>query len=99
MAEYRILFRRSVGNDLEHVPKRDLRRILERIGHLSRDPRPPGCEKLAGQNRYRVRQGDYRIVYSVQDGDRSVWVVKVGHRRDVYDRLTRRVGFRKPATD
>jgi mRNA interferase RelE/StbE len=89
MAEYRVLLRRSVGKDLERVPKRELRRILGRIGLLAQDPRPPGHEKLAGENRYRVRQGDYRIVYSVQDSDLSVWIVKVGHRRDVYDRLAR----------
>jgi mRNA interferase RelE/StbE len=87
MGEYRVLVRRSVVKDLARVPKRDLRRILERINLLARDPRPPGHEKLAGQARYRIRQGDYRIVYSVQDSDLSVWVVKVGHRRDIYDRL------------
>jgi mRNA interferase RelE/StbE len=87
MGEYNVFVRRSVAKDLEGIPRRDLRRILERIGLLGRDPRPPGHEKLAGQNRYRIRQGDYRIVYSVQDADLSVWVVKVGNRRDIYERL------------
>jgi mRNA interferase RelE/StbE len=89
MGEYRLLLRRSVAKDLERVPKRDLKRILERIRLLAREPRPPGHEKLAGHERYRIRQGDYRIVYSVQDEDLSVWIVKVGHRRDIYDRLTK----------
>ena len=89
MDEYRVLLRRSVVKDLERVPKRDLRRILERIRLLGQEPRPPGHEKLAGEERYRIRQGDYRIVYSVQDDDRSVWVVKVGHRRDIYERLAK----------
>ena len=89
MDGYGVFARRSVTKDLERVPKRDLRRILGRIRLLARDPRPPGHEKLAGEERYRIRQGDYRIVYSVQGRDRTVWVAKVGPRRDIYDRLTR----------
>jgi mRNA interferase RelE/StbE len=58
-------------------------RILARIGALADDPRPSGCEKLSLQDKYRVRQGDYRIVYTIQDAE-VVWVVKIGHRRDVY---------------
>ena len=88
MGEYRVFLRRSVGKDIERIPKRDLKRILDRIRLLGRDPRPPGHESLAGQDRYRIHQVDYRIVYSVQDDDRSIWIVKVGHRRDIYDRLT-----------
>ena len=84
MGEYSILFRKSVGKDLERIPKADARRIVSRIRSLSDDSRPPGCEKLSAQERYRIRQGDYRIVYSIQDDDRSVWIVKIGHRREVY---------------
>lgn len=84
MAGYSIFFRRSVEKDLARIPKRELSRILARIESLGADPRPPGCEKLSGQERYRVRQGRYRIIYSVQDDELTVWVVKVGHRRDVY---------------
>ncbi|MDT8388961.1 MAG: type II toxin-antitoxin system RelE/ParE family toxin [Lentisphaeria bacterium] len=84
MAGYSIFFRRSVEKDLVRIPKRELSRILARIESLGVDPRPPGCEKLSGQERYRVRQGRYRIIYSVQDNELTVWVVKVGHRRDVY---------------
>lgn len=84
MAAYRILFRKSVQKDLAPVPKRDLHRILDRVAALAGDPRPPGSEKLTGQERYRVRQGPYRIVYSIQDDELTVWVVKVGHRREVY---------------
>jgi mRNA interferase RelE/StbE len=51
---------------------------------LAEDPRPAGCEKLTGQERYRIRQGRYRIVYSIQDKDLTIWVVKVGHLQDVY---------------
>ncbi len=84
MAGYSVLFRKSVRRDLSPVPEKDFKRIMDRIKSLADDPRPPGCEKLSAGQRYRVRQGDYRIVYSIQDDDRTVWIVKVGHRRDVY---------------
>ncbi len=84
MAEYRIYFKESVEKDFSAVPKKDLQKILHRIEMLATDPRPPGHEKLTGRERYRVRQGRYRIVYSIQDKELTVWVVKVGHRRDVY---------------
>ena len=84
MAEYNIFFKKSVWKDFEGITKKDLKRILDRIETLAQDPRPPGCEKLTGQEKYRLRQGRYRIIYSIQDDDLSVWVVKVGHRKDVY---------------
>jgi mRNA interferase RelE/StbE len=84
MAAYSIFFRSSVEGDLARIPKRDLARIMERILTLADCPRPRGCEKLSGQERYRVRQGIYRIVYSIQDEELTVWVVKVGHRGGVY---------------
>ena len=84
MASYRVFFRKSVRKDLQVLPKADVRRIMARIAALGEDPRPAGCEKLSGQERYRVRQGRYRVVYSIQDDHLTVWVVKVGHRRDVY---------------
>ena len=84
MAAYNIFFKKSVWKDFEPITKEDLERILTRITMLSKDPRPPGCEKLTGQERYRLRQGRYRIVYSIQDDAHTVWVVKVGHRKDVY---------------
>lgn len=84
MAVYKILFKKSVWKDFESIPKKDLKKILKRIELLGEDPRPPGCQKLSGQERYRLRQGRYRIVYSIQDMELSVWVVKVGHRKDIY---------------
>jgi mRNA interferase RelE/StbE len=84
MAAYKVFFRRSVWKDFEAIPERDLKRILKRIEMLGDDPRPPGCEKLTGQERYRLRQGKYRILYSIQDDELTIWVVKVGHRQDVY---------------
>ncbi len=84
MDAYKIFFKRSVEKDFESIPKKDLKRILDRIKLLAEDPRPAGCEKLTGQERYRVRQGRYRIVYSIQDNELTIWIVKVGHRKDVY---------------
>jgi mRNA interferase RelE/StbE len=84
MAEYKIFFKKSVEKDFKVIPKKDMKKILDRIETLAEDPRPPGCEKLAGQQRYRLRQGRYRILYSIQDDELTVWVVKVGHRKDIY---------------
>ncbi|MEP6608231.1 MAG: type II toxin-antitoxin system RelE/ParE family toxin [Burkholderiaceae bacterium] len=84
MASYKLAFKKSVARDLRLVPKHDVKRILQRIRLLTNDPRPPGCEKLPGQERYRVRQGVYRIIYEVEGAQLTVLVVKVGHRRDVY---------------
>lgn len=84
MAEYKVYFKESVEKDFSIIPKKDLQKILLRIEALARDPRPQGYEKLTGQERYRIRQGRYRIVYSIQDKTLTVWVVKVGHRKEVY---------------
>ena len=87
MARYELVFRKSVAKDLRPLPKADVKRVMERIRALADDPRPAGCEKLSGQERYRVRQGIYRIIYEVEDARLIVLVVKVGHRRDVYRRI------------
>jgi len=84
MAVYSIFLKDSVRKDLDHIPNNYLQRIMERIAALAENPRPFGCEKLSGQEKYRIRQGDYRIIYSIQDTQLTVWVVKVGHRREVY---------------
>jgi mRNA interferase RelE/StbE len=84
MGRYRVVFRKSVAKDLRGIPNRDLRRILTTIESLSEEPRPSGTEKLSGQERYRLRQGDYRIIYEINDDEVVVVVVKVGHREDVY---------------
>jgi mRNA interferase RelE/StbE len=88
MAGYKIFFRKSVWKDFESIPKKEVNRILQKIESLSEDPRPPGSQKLSAQERFRIRQGRYRIVYSIQDEELTVWVVKVGHRKDVYRKRT-----------
>jgi mRNA interferase RelE/StbE len=84
MGVYKIYFKKSVEKDLTRVSKNELKKIIERITALADNPRPPGCEKLTGLERYRIRQGRYRILYSIQDYELTIWVVKVAHRKDVY---------------
>ena len=84
MAGYKIFFRKSVWKDFEPIPKKELNKIIEKIDSLSENPRFSGSQELSGQERYRIRQGRYRILYSIQDEELTVWVVKVGHRKDVY---------------
>jgi mRNA interferase RelE/StbE len=84
VASYRLLIKPSAVKELEALPAKDRRRIVPRIEGPASEPRPPGCEKLSGLEQYRVRQGDYRVVYGVDDEARVVIVVKIGHRRDVY---------------
>jgi mRNA interferase RelE/StbE len=79
-----LVFKESVSNDLKEIPKQDVQRILERIDALRDEPRPQGSVKLSGKEYYRVRQGNYRIIYAIQDSQLVVIVIKVGHRREVY---------------
>ena len=84
MAVYKVYFKVSVEKDFKIIPRADLRKILDRIKILAHNPRPPGCEKLTDRDSYRIRQGQYRIIYAIQDDVLTVWVVKVSHRKDVY---------------
>jgi mRNA interferase RelE/StbE len=84
MARFELKVRPAVAKDLKAIPKQSVLRILERIEALRDDPRPIGCEKLSGLERYRIRQGNYRILYSIFDMEVVVEIVKVGHRKDVY---------------
>ena len=86
MAGYRLLIKASATKELEAVgAKADRQRIVVRIQALAANPRPPGSEKLAGYaDRYRLRQGRYRIIYLVDEEHREVTVFKIGHRKDVY---------------
>ena len=81
---YSLLFKKSAERELQKIPKADLQRIIQRIKKLAAIPRPSGSEKLAWQDSYRVRQGDYRIIYTVDDDHRLIEIIKIGHRREVY---------------
>ena len=85
MASYSLAFKKSVAKDLRSIPNQDVKRILKRIDSLREDPRAEGCVKLSGQERYRIRQGVYRIVYEIQNKELIVLVVKVAHRSEVYN--------------
>lgn len=84
MANYSIEIKRSAAKELAELPKQHRLRVIARIENLAHDPRPSGSEKLSGQERYRVRQGDYRILYEIHDHELVVRVVRIGHRREVY---------------
>lgn len=85
MASYSIRIKRSAQKEIEAVgTKKDRQRIVARIAALADDPRPPGSEKLSASSFYRVRQGQYRIVYEIQDDVLVIIVIKVGHRKNVY---------------
>jgi len=84
VASYKVLIKRSAAKELEGLPPQIRRRIVTRIEALGTMSRPPGVEKLSGQEKYRIRQGDYRVVYAIDDDARTATVFKVGHHRDVY---------------
>mgnify|MGYP006319364541 CR=1 FL=1 len=85
MGRYRVQIKASAVRELRAIPgKRDRQRIVRRIQALEDDPRPPGSQKLSGRERYRIRQGQYRIVYGIEKNELVVYVIKIGHRKDVY---------------
>ncbi|HBH27475.1 MAG: type II toxin-antitoxin system RelE/ParE family toxin [Desulfofustis sp. PB-SRB1] len=84
----KVFFKKSVEKDFKPIPKKELLKILAKIESLQENPRPVGCEKLTGRERYRLRQGRYRILYAIQDNELTVWVVKVGYRKEIYKKIS-----------
>jgi mRNA interferase RelE/StbE len=84
VASYKILIKPSAVKEIESIPQKDRSRIVYRIQGLAENPRPHGCEKLSDQEKYRVRQGKYRILYQVFDAEVIVIVVRVAHRKKAY---------------
>jgi mRNA interferase RelE/StbE len=84
MASYSLAFKKSVAKDLRSIPNKDVHRILKRIDTLCENPGAEGCVKLSNQDKYRVRQGVYRIVYEIQDYELIILVVKIAHRSQIY---------------
>ena len=87
MANYKIKVSSIAEKSLKKIPKKDLVKIIELIQILAIRPYPQGCRKLSGEdNVYRVRQGNYRVIYEVLDGELIILVLKVGHRKDIYQK-------------
>ena len=85
MEKYKVSIKRSAVKEIEAIPqKKERQRIIRCIGQLANNPRPPGSKKLSGNDKYRIRQGSFRIVYSIEETELIVVVVKAGHRKDVY---------------
>lgn len=85
MGKYKVFIKPSAVKEIAAIPQKKIRqRIVRRIQHLAEDPRPTDSKKLSGRNRYRIRQGAYRIVYAIKDDKLVVYVVTVRHRKDVY---------------
>jgi len=84
MASYKLLIKPSAAKELGALPRKERKRIVTRIQRLVSEPRPPGAEKLSGQEKYRIRQGDYRVLYLLDDNQTTIVIVKLAHRRDVY---------------
>ena len=84
MASYKVLIKRSAAKELEGLPPKIRRQVAAKVAGLAVTPRPPGGERLSGQEKYRIRQGDYRVLYAIDDRAETVTVVTIGHPRDVY---------------
>jgi mRNA interferase RelE/StbE len=83
---YRVTLTTSAERELAALPATLIARIIQKLEHLATDPRPPRCKKLSGgQGEWRIRIGDYRVVYEIDDGTRSVDVTRIAHRREVYE--------------
>lgn len=85
MASYRIEWKASAGRELKRLDRSVVPRIVEAVGGLAQNPFPPGCRKLQGsENTYRIRVGDYRVVYEIEEERLGVQIVRVRHRKDAY---------------
>ena len=84
MASYNLFVRKSAAKEITALPKRDCGPVVEKIRALSTDPRPHGAEKLTGDEKYRIRHGDYRVLYEIDERTKRITIVRVAHRREVY---------------
>ena len=84
MAKYKISVKKSAVKELVDIPKKELQKIIKKIQALSSNPRPQGTQKLSHKEQFRIRRGDYRIIYSIHDDDLTVHIIKVGHRKEIY---------------
>jgi mRNA interferase RelE/StbE len=82
--KYNINITRSAQKDLSKLPIKDYEKTIREINNLSDNPRPKGCKKLSGREGWRIRIGDFRVIYNINDSELIVLVIEVGHRREVY---------------
>lgn len=87
MVNYKIEIKKSAAKEIESLPSVILKRVITHIQDLVNDPRPIGCKKLSGDEKYRIRVGNYRILYEIEDEIVTVYVIKVAHRKDIYRML------------
>lgn len=85
MADYKIEIKKSAQKEIKNLPNKELKKVIDKIASLASEPRPTGCKKLSGEEKYRIRVGSYRVLYSIEDDILVIYVVKVGHRKDVYE--------------
>ncbi|MBN2768684.1 MAG: type II toxin-antitoxin system RelE/ParE family toxin [Campylobacterales bacterium] len=85
MADYKIEIKKSAQKEIKNLPNKELKKVVDKIASLASEPRPAGCKKLSGEEKYRIRVGSYRVLYSIEDDVLAIYVVKVGHRKDVYE--------------
>jgi len=81
---YEVLILRRAQKELADLPKVDYVRVRDAVAALTDDPRPTGCKKLVGREGWRIRSGDYRVIYEIDDAGEKITVLHIGHRRDVY---------------
>ena len=87
MASYKVEWKRSAVKELRDLPKDAVERILKSVEQLSANPHPIGTRKLVGsEHTYRIREGNYRVLYTVTASSMVVQIIRIGHRKDVYDR-------------
>ncbi len=84
MVKYKIQVKKSAAKELRKIPQKELVKILGKIENLSTNPHPTGSIKLTNQEKYRIRIGNYRVLYSIEDNILTVFIVKVGHRKNIY---------------
>lgn len=84
MVKYKIEFKKSASKELKSLPKKEIKRILQSIDQLIENPRPINSKKLSASEKYRLRVGDYRVLYEIQDGVLIIYIIRIAHRKEVY---------------
>lgn len=84
MADYKIEIKKSAQKEIKNLPNKELKKVVDKIASLAGEPRPAGCKKLSGEEKYRIRVGSYRVLYGIEDDALVIYVVKARHRKDVY---------------